>query len=112
VRKRAERQLFRPGHIEPLELADAGDVDDVLRGFDIELHEIDERRAAGQEAGPVGPQRGHRADGFAHRCGPGVVEGVHGSALAPGNALNRGEDAGIRTTAAEIPAHVLTDFIR
>ena len=92
----------------------AVDVEHPRRRFDVQLHQIDQRRPAGDEPHVRALLRGLRLRGGRDRrrgiCGPNEFKGVHGdrscsrlSVLA--NLLDRGHDIGIGAAAADVAAH-------
>src|SRR5258708_5530669 len=92
----------------------AVDVEDSRRGLDVQLHEIDQRSTAANEAHVSALLRSLRLGGSCN-CrvwisGPNEFEGMHGDAslLLLGvlaNLLNGSDDVGIGAATADIAAH-------
>ena len=90
------------------------DVDQPHRRFDVQLHQIDQRRAAGDEPHVRALLRGFRLRAGRNRrrgiCGPNEFEGVHGNRSCSrltvfANLLDRGHDMGVGPAAADVAAH-------
>ena len=90
------------------------DVEEPRGRFDVQLHQIDQRRPAGEEAHVRALLRGLRLRGRRDRrrgiCRPSEFESLHGdgscSRLRPSaNLLDRGHDIGIGAAAADVAAH-------
>ena len=84
----------------------ATDIDEVSGCEDIELHEVDESGAAGEE-GRLGVC-GDGLDSSFGGSGGNEGEGVHSAALL--HVLDGFNDVGIRAAAADITTHALADF--
>src|SRR5262245_11810476 len=81
--ERAESQLLAARNVEAAELWYRGDVDDMTRTLHVQLHQIDQCRAAGEKTGVAVTQLHHGLDGFTRRRRPRISEVAHAQRLCP-----------------------------
>ena len=90
------------------------DVEELRGRFDVQLHQIEQRRPAGDESHVRALLRGFRPRGSRNRrrgiCGANEFKGIHGDLPAGrltsiANLLDRGHDIGISSAPADVAAH-------
>src|SRR6185312_2332392 len=84
----------------------ARDIDDVLGRLGVDLHQVQQVGAAGQELG-AGPAYRHQGGRHVDRAF--VGEGAHGLGLS--GVEDGGDDVGIGGTAADVAAHALAHLV-
>ena len=116
-RQRAEPKV-PPSQVDLRQRAgEAVDVDQRFRPHHVELHQVEQRRSAGENcaAAAVGElPLDARAAAIAALVGCALIgEGSHGSAFRMSGAacFDGGDDVGIGGAAAEVAAHIFADFV-
>ena len=104
------------GDLAGITLSQRIDVDDAGRPHHVELHQVEQRRAAGDEAHVRTLLRSFRPRGGRYRrrgiCRPNEFEGLHGDRSRSrlnvfASLLDRGDDIGVGPAPANVTAHQL-----